>query len=114
MFESGGVQTVMETLNVTADPDSAPLPWEGGDGTPVLSATDITIRVGDPHYSVLSVSGVSAGDVAWISADPDIAGVSTTGMVWGVSPGVTVVTAEWNGQTAECIVRVVEAEEEEP
>ena len=112
VLESGGVQTVMETLNMTAAPDSAPLPWEGGDGTPVLSTTDITIQVGDPHYSVLSVLGASTEDVAWISADPDIAGVSTTGMVWGVSPGVTTVTAEWKGQTAECIVRVAEAAEE--
>lgn len=113
VLESGGVQTVMETLNVTAAPDFTPFPPEEEDGTITLSATDMTIRVGVPHYSVLSVLGASVKDVAWISADPDIAGVSTTGMVWGVSPGVTTVTAEWNGRTAECIVRVAESEEEE-
>lgn len=109
VLESGGVQTVGETLNVTAAPDFGPLPGEEGI---TLSASDITIRIGDPH-SVLSVLGAPIEDVAWISADPDVAGVSTTGMVWGVSPGVTTVTAEWNGRTAECIVRVAEALKEE-
>lgn len=109
VLESGGVQTVAETLNVTAAPDFA----SEEDGTLTLSAADMTIRVGDPYNSVLSVLGAPIKEVAWISADPDIAGVSTTGMVWGVSPGVTTVTAEWNGRTAECIVRVAEAKEEE-
>lgn len=109
VLESGGVQAVARTLNILADPDSAPPPVE--DGMIALSATDITLRMGDPHDFVLSVWGASARDVAWISADPDIAAVSTTGMVRGVSPGVTTVTAEWNGQTAECVVRVAGDEE---
>nr|WP_326166135.1 helix-turn-helix domain-containing protein [uncultured Oscillibacter sp.] len=102
---SGGVQTVAETLNVAAEaPDADPLPGE--EGPLVLSAADITIGLEDSVYPVLEVLGAPVEDVAWISADPDIAGVSTTGMVWGVSPGVTTVTAEWEGRTAECRVRV--------
>lgn len=102
VLECGGGQRVTETRNVTAAPPPA-LHEEPG----TLSAADLSIRVGDPN-TVLRVLGVPAQDVAWISADPDIAGVSTAGMVWGVSPGVTTVTAEWNGQTAECVVRVAE------
>lgn len=109
VLEFGGVQTVAETLNIMANPDMTPL-FERTTGDITLSAVDLSLRVGEPYAAALSVDGAPPEDVAWISADPEIAGVSTTGMVWGVSPGVTTVTAEWNGQTAECVVRVAEEE----
>ena len=106
-LESGGVQTVADTLNIMAAPGAARPPAE--DGTLTLSAADATIETGESV--ALHVLEAPIQETAWISADPEIAEVSAGGTVRGVSPGVTTVTAEWNGRTAACVVRVAEAKE---
>ena len=109
VLESGGVQTVADTLNIMADPGAAPAP--ASDGTITLSAADVTIGTGEAHSVTLRVLEAPVREAAWISADPEIAEVSADGTVRGVSPGVTTVTAEWNGRTASCVVRVAKEKE---
>ena len=72
--------------------------------TAKLSSTDFTIYVGDPDVP-LTVSGVSSG-ITWASKNTAVATVSSSGVVKAVGTGTTTVTASWNGQTLECIVRV--------
>lgn len=114
VLESGGVQTVMETLNVTAAPEFE-IPLQETD-TLIFERSDVGILVGKEFYNALYVGGplieeVDPQEAVWISDDPEIAEVSAGGVVRGMSPGVTTVTAEWNGRTAQCLVRVAEAEE---
>jgi hypothetical protein len=71
---------------------------------PKLSSTDFTIYVGDPDVK-LSVSGVSSG-ITWSSKNTAVATVSSSGVVKAVGTGTTTVTASFNGQSLECVVRV--------
>lgn len=72
--------------------------------TPKLSSTDFTIYVGDPDVK-LTVSGVSSG-ITWSSKNSAVATVSSSGVVKAVGTGTTTVTASFNGQSLECVVRV--------
>lgn len=73
-------------------------------GSHKLSSTDFTLPVGMPDVK-LTVSGVTTG-ITWASKDPAVATVSSSGAVKSVGKGTTTVTASWDGQTLECIVRV--------
>lgn len=76
-----------------------------------LSSTDFTIRSGDPTTVQLLVRikgtrDVYEGEVVWTSQNEKVATVSETGEVKRVGKGTTTVTAEADGQTLECIVRI--------
>lgn len=76
-----------------------------------LSSTDFTIRSGDPTTVQLLVRikgtrDVYEGEVIWTSQNEKVVTVSETGEVKRVGKGTTTVTAEADGQTLECIVRV--------
>ena len=79
----------------SASPSDSPL---------TLSREDFTLPAPGTSYQ-LTVTG-AAGDVTWSVKDTSVATVSDTGMVVAVSKGTTTITAEANGQTATCIVRV--------
>lgn len=76
-----------------------------------LNTTDFTIRPGDPTpvQLLVRIKGTRelyGGEVVWSSANEKVATVSETGEVNRVGKGTTVVTAEADGQTLECIVRI--------
>lgn len=65
-----------------------------------------TLFMDDPHPLLLRASGVPEEEIVWTSSDPAVVEVTDIGALFPVSPGTAVVTAEWNGQTAECQVEV--------
>jgi uncharacterized protein YjdB len=67
--------------------------------------SDQSIVVGKRQTWQLSVTG-NAGNVAWTSANPSVATVSSTGLVKGKSVGQTEITATVDGLTLKCAVRV--------
>lgn len=76
-----------------------------------LNTTDFTIRRGDPTtvQMLVRIKGTRElyeGEVTWSSANEKVATVSETGEVKRVGKGTTTITAEADGQTLECIVRI--------
>ena len=76
-----------------------------------LNTTDFTIRSGDPTtvQLIVRIKGTREayeGEVIWSSANEKVATVSETGEVKRVGKGTTTITAEADGQTLECIVRI--------
>lgn len=71
-------------------------------GNPVLSKSDVTVGVGESFK--LTVSG-TASSVTWATENSGIAAV-TDGTVKAVSRGVANITAQVDGKTLTCIVRV--------
>lgn len=69
-----------------------------------LKKTDITFfRCG--VYTVLELEGgIAAEDVEWMTSDSSVANVYN-GTVTALGRGICIITAEYNGQTAQCIVR---------
>lgn len=70
---------------------------------PRMETTSIVI--GKRQTQQLTVADY-VGAVTWSSADSAIAKVSSTGLVTGVKPGTTYVTASVDGETFRCDVRV--------
>lgn len=70
-----------------------------------LSQTDFSIPLGDPGVQ-LQLSGISKSEIAWSSSDSDIASVSNTGFVKAVNPGTATITASFQDDTRDCLVRV--------
>ena len=95
-----GTSTATCIARVRGTPTSSGTPATGG--TLSLSSTDFTAKVGEKV--TLRVNGASDG-VSWASKNSNIATVSG-GVVTGIAPGQTTVTATVNGQTLECIVRI--------
>lgn len=124
VLECGGGLQVTETLNVIADPSIL-----GSEGNTDLDNPDLvylpessvsyepetlTIPIGatlfldepDEPLMLLRASGAPEEEIVWTSSNPAVVEVSDIGALFPVSPGTAVVTAEWNGQTAECQVEV--------
>lgn len=124
VLECGGGLRVTEMLNVTANTSIL-----GNEGNTDLDNPDLvympesrisyepetlTIPIGatlfldepDEPLRLLRASGAPEEEIVWTSSDPDVVEVSDIGALFPVSPGTAVVTAEWNGQTAECQVEV--------
>ena len=68
-----------------------------------LNREDMTLSAGETF--TLRLSGVTT-EVTWSTANSNVATVSSSGTVTGVSSGTTRVTASWDGHQATCIVRV--------
>lgn len=101
VLECGGGARVTETLNV-----ATPYP-ETPEKTETLSIPiGATLFMDEPHLLLLGATGAPEEEVVWTSSDPAVVEVTDIGALFPVSPGEAVVTAEWNGQTAECRVEV--------
>lgn len=102
-LECGGGLQVTETLNVTAltpsEPSEAP-------GVLSLNTSEIIAAAGDTSHFILEAYGVPFAEVEWSSSDPSVARVANTGTVFIEGEGEAVITASWNGQSAECLVHV--------
>ena len=82
-----------------------------------LAPTELTLSVGQSQQLTASVQPAYATypDIAWISGDAAIATVNDTGIVTGVKPGKTTITArEESGLYKQCVVTVTEASAAEP
>lgn len=120
-LECGGGLRVTETLNVTAasfilgsegstdldNPDLVYMPESGISHEPetLVIPSGATLFMDEP-YLLLRSPGVPENEIVWTSSNPAVVEVSDIGALFPVSPGTAVVTAEWNGQTAECQVEV--------
>lgn len=101
VLECGGGARVTETLSV-----ATPYP-ETPEKTESLSIPiGATLFMDEPHLLLLGATGAPEEEVVWTSSDPAVVEVTDIGALFPVSPGEAVVTAEWNGQTAECRVEV--------
>ena len=101
VLECGGGQRVTETLNVTAVPSSS-----SPEAGLALNAMGIDAVEGDTGHYTLEAYGAPMAEVEWSSSDPAVARVTNTGTVFIEGAGEAVITASWNGQTAECPVSV--------
>lgn len=69
-----------------------------------LNKTDFTMAIGDMSVQ-LTVQGVTTA-VTWTSSNTSVATVSDKGLVKAIGTGHCTVTASFDGQELECIVRV--------
>lgn len=122
VLECGGGLRVTEMRNVIADPsnlgeegntdldnpDLVYMPESGISYEPETLAIPIgaTLFLDEPYPLPLRASGAPEEEIIWTSSDPAVVEVSDIGTLFPVSPGTAAVTAEWNGQTAECQVEV--------
>ena len=65
-----------------------------------------TLFMDEPYPLPLVAAGAPKEEIVWTSSDPAVVEISDAGVLLPVSPGAAVVTAGWNGQTAECRVEV--------
>ena len=124
VLECGGGLQVTKMLNVIADPsnlgeegntdlDNPNLVYMPKGGISYEPET-LTIPIGatlfldepDEPLMLLRASGAPEEEIVWTSSNPAVVEVSDIGALFPVSPGTATVTAEWNGQTAECQVEV--------
>lgn len=89
------IETEPETEPTTEPTTEPELNWG-------LNRTDFTLYVGErwPLYE----GDVSTADITFKSKNNAVVTISKSGVVTGVGPGNTVVTAEYNGVVLECIV----------
>ncbi len=72
-----------------------------------LSITDFTLKVGESwNISLRTSEGVKVQDVTFRVEDATVCSVNEKGLVTGLAVGTTVVYADYDGQTYECIVRI--------
>lgn len=100
VLECGGGDRVTETLGV-----ATPYP-ETPEEAETLTIPGKVLLFMDEPYRVLRASGAPEEEIVWTSSDPAVVEVTGIGALFPVSPGAAAVTAEWNGQTAECQVEV--------
>ena len=100
VLECGGGDRVTETLSV-----ATPYP-ETPEEAETLTIPGRVLLFMDEPYRVLRASGAPEEEIVWTSSDPAVVEVTDIGALFPISPGAAAVTAEWNGQTAECQVEV--------
>ena len=69
-----------------------------------LKKSDITLYRPGVYFTLELEGGLVADDVRWVTSDSSVANVYN-GVVTAIGKGVCVITAEYNGQTAQCVVR---------
>lgn len=92
-----GSETVTCTVTVTGDPWVNPVELK-------LNYTDFTLREGDPPVRMKVIGTESP--VVWSSSNVNVATIDEDGVVRRVGRGNCTITAEVDGQTLTCIVRV--------
>jgi len=70
-----------------------------------LNKTLLDMEVNDTEVLIATLTGIS-GRVTWLSSDPNVAIVDSTGRVTAIAPGSANITANAGGKTASCIVNV--------
>lgn len=70
-----------------------------------LKKTDVTIGKKGVYITLELENGISADDVKWATSDSSVATV-WGGNVTAIGRGTCVITAKYNGQEAQCVVRV--------
>lgn len=85
-------------------------------GEQIDAVTDVSIAVGDSvvlEATALSAMGFPLSDVtfAWASVTPGVATVSTAGVVRGIAPGTSHITASTDDVSATVVVTVTDAGE---
>ena len=94
----GGTPAQSAQSSQTGDTGTAP---SGGEVK--LNREDFTLSVGESFQ--LKSTGVTTTPT-WSSSNPGVATVNGSGVVTGVSAGMTTVTMSYDGSTLTCIVRV--------
>lgn len=95
--------TIPETVSVNTPVVEAGTTVATPSSTLKLNKTDLTIgRIG--VYVTLEAEGIAAEDIKWSTSDSRIATVYN-GNVTALGRGTCVITAEYNGQTAQCVIR---------
>lgn len=92
-----GEESVSCTVTVTGDPWVSPVQLS-------LNYTDFTLRPNDPPVQ-MKVRGTES-PVTWSSSNVNVATVDSNGVVKRVGQGTATITAQVDGQTLTCIVRV--------
>ena len=92
-----GEEQVTCTVTITGDPWVSPVELS-------LNYTDFTLKDGDPPVQ-MKVKGTDNA-VVWTSSNVNVATVDSDGVVRRVGKGNCTITAEVDGQTLTCIVRV--------
>lgn len=92
-----GEESVTCTVTVTGDPWVNPAVLK-------LNYTDFTLRAGDPPVQ-MKVIGTDS-PVTWSSSNVNVASIGSDGVVIRVGKGNATITAQVDGQTLTCIVRV--------
>lgn len=72
---------------------------------PELNNTDMTFFSPGEQFTLVVLNLPEEQEVTFVSADPQIASVSGTGVVTAMGSGITTVTATAGGQNYSCIVR---------
>ena len=88
---------------------SGSVPWTASAASIeiALDKEELLLKYGKSATLKATVSGVENAEVKWLSDNPEIATVDSSGKVKGVKPGVTTVYATVNGVYAECRVIVM-------
>lgn len=109
-----GLTLIETTIPVYKREGSVPLyvsviPKQGGVESITLNKTEITLLKGKTETLTanLTPEGVTGYTITWTSSNPSIATVEN-GVITAISRGSTTITAEVDGQTATCVVAVVE------
>lgn len=90
----------------TNDTQETTPPQTPADGTYTISATDVTLKVGESFALTLKDSNGTVQNVTWTSSASGSYTISGN-TITGVAPiGYSVVTTTHEGQTYECIIRV--------
>ena len=92
-----GEEQIACTVTVTGDPWVSPADLS-------LNYTDFTLKAGDPPVQ-MKVKGTDSA-VVWSSSNVNVATIDSDGVVRRVGKGNCTVTAQVDGQTLTCIVRV--------
>ena len=70
-----------------------------------LSKTSVSLYTGDSYQLSASVIG-GPGTTQWVSSNPAVASVSSTGLVQAKSAGTAEITAKYNEASVKCVVSV--------
>ena len=112
-FQTETTEAATETTSAAEGAATTPTTAGGnvgtGSGTAAgtvlkLKKTDITMPVRGKYVTLELEGGIVADDVKWSTSDSSVATVYN-GNVTAIGKGTCIITAEYNGQTAQCIVR---------
>jgi len=97
-------QAPAEGENAATEAPAETNPPAASNVTLKLKKTDITFGVGGVYTTLELDCDLKPEDVEWSTRNANVA-IVKDGVVTAVGPGLTVITAKYGDQTAECIVR---------
>ena len=73
----------------------------------ILNKDEVTLNIGESDSVIAAIDPpVDSGDIKWASSDESIATVDSNGVIKAISYGTAIVTAEYDGAKASCVVSV--------